>query len=83
MKDKDNVRPKKSQTGAPEDYPGMNGSKRVEPSEAHADNVGQRRPDAESGDELIVGHPDDHENERSNEADADGEGYETERSGAV
>lgn len=78
---KDKIRPKKSQTSAPEDYPRMNDAKRVEG--AHVDNVGQRRPDAESGDELIIGHPDDRENERTNEADADGEGYETERSGAV
>jgi hypothetical protein len=80
---KDKVRKKKSQTGAPEDFPRMNDAKRVEPREAHVDNVGQRRPDAESGDELIVGHPDDRENERINEGDADGEGYEWKRSGAV
>ena len=74
---------KPSQTGAPEDRPGMNGAKRIEPKEAHVDSVGQRRPDLEGDDEAIVNHPDDSENERVNEADADGEGYETERSGAV
>lgn len=78
---------KPSQTGAPEDRPGMNGAKRIEPEEAHVDSVGQRRPDLEGDDEAIVHHPNDSENERaddrSNEADADGEGYETERSGAV
>jgi hypothetical protein len=74
---------KASQTGAPEDHPGMNDAKRVEPEEAHVDNVGQRRPDFEGDDETIVNHPDDSENERIDEADADGEGYENERSGAV
>jgi hypothetical protein len=74
---------KKPSQNAPEDYPGMNDAKRVEPEEAHVDNVGQRRPDAEGGDERIVRHPNDSENERMNEADADGEGYEWDRSGAV
>lgn len=75
---------KPSQTGAPEDRPGMNDAKRIEPEEAHVDSVGQRRPDLEGDDEAIVNHPDDSENERSrSETNADGEGYETERSGAV
>jgi hypothetical protein len=74
---------KPSQIGAPEDYPGMNDAKRIEPKEAHVDNVGQRRPDAEGDDQTIVHHPDDSENERVNEGDADGEGFETDRSGAV
>lgn len=78
---------KPSQTGAPEDRPGMNDAKRIEPEEAHVDSVGQRRPDLEGGEEAIVEHPDDSENERAedvmSEADADGEGFESERSGAV
>jgi hypothetical protein len=80
---------KKPSQNAPEDYPGMGDAKRIEPEEAHVDNVGQRRPDVEGGDERIVRHPNVSENERINEservneADADGEGYEWERSGAV
>jgi hypothetical protein len=74
---------KKPSQHAPEDFPGMGDAKRIEPEEAHVDNVGQRRPDVEGGDERIVKHPNDSENERVNEADADGEGYEWDRSGAV
>ena len=71
---------RKPSQSAPEDYPGVNDAKRVEGPGPHVDNVGQRRPDSEGGDERIVKHPDDRENERN---DTDGEGYESERSGAV
>lgn len=42
----------------------MRDAKRVVPPEEHADNVGQRRPDSESGDEVVIRHPNDRENER-------------------
>jgi len=71
---------RKPSQSAPEDYPGVNDAKRVEGPGPHVDNVGQRRADVEGDDdERIVKHP----NDRENEPDTDGQGYESDRSGAV
>lgn len=56
--------------------------------QTEAEEVGHRHPgDASKNDELVIGYPHGRERandgNRENEADAGGEGYEQERSGAV